>query len=332
VAAHALPSSPLVRAQRIEALDGPDAIRAADVAELEAGGQLLVDVAAAGVSFPDVLMSRGLYQMKPPLPFVPGVEVAGTVRHAPSGSGFAVGDRVMAVTMLGGFAEVAAAPAGLTCALPKQFSVEQGAGFILNYHTVHFGLVRRAAVQAGETVVVHGAAGGIGTAAIQVARCLGAEVVAVTSSAAKAEIARSAGAHHVVDSGGDWPVELRSLNGGKGADVIVDPVGGDRFDESLRCLAPGGRLAVVGFTEGRIPSVAANRLLLLNISVVGVAWGAWLGSDPGLFATTATGLQPMIESGGVAPLVGTTFPLDDAASALRLIDERRATGKVVLTL
>ena len=136
----------------------------------------------------------------------------------------------------------------------------------------------------------------------------------------------------VVDSGGDWPAELRSLNSGRGADVILDPVGGDRFDESLRCLAPAGKLLVVGFTEGRIPSVAANRLLLRNISVVGVAWGAWLGVDPGLFAATAAALEPMIESGGVAPLVGASFPLDDAVSALRIIDERRATGKVIITV
>lgn len=320
-----------MRAQRIEALDGPASLHAADVPEPAPADQVLIDVVAAGVSFPDVLMSRGLYQMKPPLPFIPGVEVAGTVREAPGQSGFAAGDRVMAITMLGGFAEVAVAPAGLTSALPPQFSFEQGAGFILNHHTAHFTLARRTAVRAGETVVVHGAAGGVGTAVIQVARCLGAEVVAVTSSRAKAEVALRAGAGQIVDSGGDWPGELRTLNGGRGADVIVDPVGGDRFDESLRCLAPGGRLAVVGFTEGRIPSVAANRLLLRNISVVGAAWGAWLGGDPGLFATTVAALQPMIESGGVAPLVGATFPLEDAVSALRLIDERQATGKVVLT-
>jgi NADPH2:quinone reductase len=321
-----------MRAQRFESLDGPDSLRPAEVPTPESSGQVIIDVAAAGVSFPEVLMSRGLYQMKPDLPFVPGVEVAGTVRDAPADSGFAVGDRVMAVTMLGGFAEVAAAPAGLTCALPPQFSVEQGGGFILNYHTAHFALTRRAGLVAGEMVVVHGAAGGVGTAAIQVARSLGAEVVAVTSSAEKAEVARSAGAQRVVDSGGDWPAELRSLNDGRGADVIVDPVGGDRFDESLRCLAPAGRLVVVGFTEGRIPTVAVNRLLLRNISVVGAAWGAWLRGDPGVFATTAAALLPMIASGRVAPVVGATFSLDDAADALRLIDERRATGKVVLTV
>jgi NADPH2:quinone reductase len=321
-----------MRAQRIEALDGPEGLRPADLPTPSGEGQVLIDVAAAGVSFPDLLMSRGLYQMKPDLPFVPGVEVAGTVREAPAQSGFAAGDRVMAVTMLGGFAEVAAAPAALTCLLPAQFSFEQGGGFILNYHTAHFALTRRAALRPGETVVVHGAAGGVGTAAIQVARSLGAEVVAVTSSPAKAEVARGAGAQRVVDSGGDWPAELRSLNGGRGADVIVDPVGGDRFDESVRCLAPGGRLVVVGFTEGRIPTLAANRLLLRNISVVGAAWGAWLGGDPGLFAATADALQPLIDSGGVAPVVGASFALDDAIAALRLLDERRATGKVVLTV
>ncbi len=321
-----------MRAQRVESLDGPDGLRAATLALPEANGRVLIDVAAAGVSFPDVLMSRGLYQMKPPLPFVPGVEVAGTVREAPANSGFTAGQRVMALTMLGGFAEVAAAPAALCCPLPAQLSNEQGAGFILNYHTAHFALVTRLAVRAGETVAVHGAAGGVGTAVVQTARCLGAEVVAVTSSAAKAEVARAAGAHHVVDSGGDWPAALRSLNNGRGVDVVVDPVGGDRFDDSLRCLAPGGRLGVVGFTAGRIPSVAVNRLLLRNISVVGVAWGAWLERDPGLFAATVAGLVPMVEGGGVATIVGASLPFAEAAAALRLIESRRAVGKVVLTV
>jgi NADPH:quinone reductase len=234
--------------------------------------------------------------------------------------------------MLGGFAEVAVAPAALTCPLPPQFSMEQGAGLLLNYHTAHFALTRRARVVAGESVVVHGAAGGVGTAVIQVAKALGATVVAVTSSAAKADMARGAGADTVIDSGGDWAAEVRTLNAGRGADVIVDPVGGDRFDESLRCLAPGGRLVVVGFTEGRIPTVAANRLLLRNISIVGAAWGAWLGGDPALFPATVAALQPLIEAGRVTPPVGASYPLADAADALRLIEDRRAIGKVVLTV
>ena len=215
----------------------------------------------------------------------------------------------MAVTMLGGFAEVAVAPPGLTCALPESSASNRAPASSSTTTPRISGSPGERPCSAGETVVVHGAAGGIGTATIQVARCLGAEVVAVTSSADKADVARRAGAHRVVDSGGDWPSDLRALNGGRGADVIVDPVGGDRFDESLRCLAPGGRLVVVGFTEGRIPTVAANRLLLRNISVVGVAWGAWLGADPGLFATTVAGLRPMIESGEVDPVVGAALPL-----------------------
>jgi NADPH2:quinone reductase len=321
-----------MRVQRIESLDGPDGLRPADIPEPDGDGQVVIAVAAAGVSFPDVLMSRGLYQTKPPLPFVPGIEVAGTVRSAPDGSGFAAGDRVMAVTMVGGFAEIATAPSALTCPLPRQLSMEQGAGLILNYHTAHFALTRRAGLTAGETVVVHGAAGGVGTAVIQVARALGATVAAVTSSRAKADMARSAGADSVIDSGEDWPALVRTLNAGRGADVIVDPVGGDRFDESLRCLAPGGRLVVVGFTEGRIPTVAANRLLLRNIAVVGAAWGAWLGGDPELFVATVAALHPMIEAGQVAPALGATYPLGDAADALRLIEGRRAIGKVVLTV
>lgn len=321
-----------MRVQQVQSLDGPDGLHLADAPEPQAADQVLVEVAAAGVSFPDLLMSRGLYQMKPPLPFVPGVEVAGTVRSAPAGSGFAAGDRVMAATWLGGFAELASAPVGMVCRLPGQLDMEQGAALILNYHTAHFALVNRAAVRPGETVVVQGAAGGVGTASIQVAKALGAHVVGVTSTPEKAAVARSAGAHEVVETGGDWQGQIKALNGRRGADVIVDPVGGDRFDDSLRCLAPGGRLVVVGFTEGRIPTVAANRLLLRNISIVGAAWGAWLGADPGLFAQTADALTPMIEAGTVAPPIGARFSLDRAADALRLIDERKAVGKVVLTL
>ena len=321
-----------MRAQQVQSLDGPDGLHLAEVPEPRREDQVIVDVAAAGVSFPDLLMSRGLYQMKPPLPFVPGVEVAGTVRSAPAGSGFAAGDRVMVASWLGGFAEVVASPAELVCALPEQLDMEQGASLILNYHTMHFALTRRAQLQPGETLVVHGAAGGIGTATIQIAKALGARVVGVISSTAKAETARLAGADEVVETGGDWQSALKSLNGGRGADVIVDPVGGDRFDDSLRCLAPGGRLVVIGFTDGRIPSVAANRLLLRNISIVGAAWGAWLGTDPGLFAETAAALEPMIASGVVAPPVGARFALEDAADALRLIEQRRAVGKVVLTV
>lgn len=321
-----------MRAQQIERLDGPEGLELVDIAEPAVDGRVLIDVVAAGVSFPDLLMSRGLYQVKPPLPFVPGVEVAGTVRHAPPDSGFAPGDSVMAFTMLGGFAEVATADAAVMRRTPARLQAAAAAGFIMNYHTAHFALARRAHVRDGETVAVHGAAGGVGTAAVQVARGLGARVIAVVSNDEKASVARRAGADDVVDTRGSWTDELRSLTGGRGADVILDPVGGDRFDESLRCLAPEGRLVVVGFTEGRIPSVQVNRLLFRNVSVVGAAWGAFLAVEPQLFAETQDALDGMVESGVVAPIVDVTFPLERAADALRALEDRRAVGKVVLTV
>jgi NADPH:quinone reductase len=321
-----------VRAQQIKRLDGPDGLELVETAEPASDGRVLIDVIAAGVSFPDLLMSRGLYQVKPPLPFVPGVEVAGTVRAAPPESGFAPGDPVMAFTMLAGFAEVASADPAVTRRIPAQLQPVAAGGFIMNYHTVHFALARRARVRDGETVAVHGAAGGVGTAAVQVARGLGARVIGVVSSEEKASVARRAGAHEIVDTRGAWTDELRALTGGRGADVILDPVGGDRFDESLRCLAPEGRLVVVGFTEGRIPSVQVNRLLFRNVSVLGAAWGAFLAGEPQLFATTQDALDGMIASGVVAPIVDVTFPLERAADALRTLEDRRAVGKVVLTV
>jgi NADPH2:quinone reductase len=321
-----------MRAQRVVSLDGPAGLELAEVPEPEGRGRVLIEVAAAGVSFPDLLLSRGEYQLKPSLPFIPGVEVAGHVRSAPPGSNLRAGDRVAAVVGLGGFAEVVAAEPGSVIPVPGELDLEQAAGFILNYHTAHFALSRRGRVGPGETVAVHGAAGGVGTAALQVGRGLGARVIALVSSAGKAEVARRAGAEEVVDALGDWGDELRRLTGGRGVDVILDPVGGARFDQSLRCLAPEGRLLTVGFTEGRIPSVAANRLLLRNISVVGVAWGAFLSVEPGLLAATEAALRPMIAAGVVRPLVGAVVPLDRAADALRLLEERRALGKVVLSV
>jgi NADPH:quinone reductase len=321
-----------MRAQQVVALDGPAGLRLVDLPEPGAEGKVVIDVAAAGVAFPDLLISQGKYQVKPETPFVPGVEVAGTVRSAPRGSGLSAGDRVAAWTILGGFAEVVAAQPEAVWRVPDALDFNQAAGFIMNYHTVHFGLARRGQVRAGEVVAVHGAAGGVGTAAIQVARGLGATVIALVSSDEKAEVARRAGAEHVVDVAGPWKDDVRRLTGGRGADVILDPVGGDRFDESLRCLAPEGRLLVVGFTEGRIPSVTVNRLLLRNLAVVGVGWGAFLAGEPELFGRTSAALVTMIEAGFICPIVGRALPLEAAADALRLLEERSATGKLVLTM
>ncbi|HKR98062.1 MAG TPA: NADPH:quinone oxidoreductase family protein [Candidatus Dormibacteraeota bacterium] len=321
-----------MRAQQLQRLDGPAGLRLVDIAEPDHEGRVLIEVHAAGVAFPDLLLSRGLYQRKPPLPFVPGVEVAGTVRAAPDGAGFAVGDRVVAFTGLGGYAELAVADVEYTAHVPDALPANAAGGFVMNHHTVHVALTRRARLRAGELVAVHGAAGGIGTAAVQMAKALGARVIALVSSAEKARVAEQAGADVIVDTSSDWVSRLRAEQGGTGVDVIVDPVGGDRFEQSVRCLAPEGRLLVLGFTEGRIPSVQANRLLLRNASVVGVGWGAFLSVEPSLFAETQRALNDMIEAGAVQPIVGAEFPLEQAADALRLIDERRAVGKVVLTL
>lgn len=318
-------------AQQIAELEGPEALRLVEVADPGASDGVLIEVAAAGVSFPDLLMSRGRYQSKPPLPFVPGVEVAGTVLSAPGGE-FQPGDRVMAVTMVGGFAQRASAPASLTLRVPGGLPLEAAGGFVMNYHTAHFALARRGRLRPGQLLVVHGAGGGLGSAAVQVGRGLGARVAAVVSSDEKAAIARRAGAEAVVDARGDWVAESRRLGDGRGADVIFDPVGGDRFEQSLRCLAPEGRLVVVGFTEGRIPSVQVNRLLFRNVDVVGAAWGAFLAVEPSLLAATQDALNRMIEGGAVAPIVGATFPLARAADALRMLEERRALGKIVLTM
>ena len=327
-----------MRAVQIARLTGVDsALELAEVSEPEAshpmspGAGVVVRVHAAGVSFPEVLQTRGAYQVKPPLPFVPGSEVAGVVLSAPEGAGVRPGDRVAAFCMLGGFAEVAVAPDFLTFPLPESFSFAQGAGLILNYHTAYLALRMRGRLIAGETVLVHGAAGGVGTATLQVARGLGARTIAVVSTDEKERVVREAGADAVVRSDGAWRDEAKALAGG-GVDVVVDPVGGDRFTDSLRALQPGGRLVVVGFTGGSIPEVKVNRLLLNNTEVVGAGWGSHVLGKPDACRAIGRAIAELIAAGAVRPLVGARFPLERAADALRLIDDRRAVGKVVLEL
>src|SRR4051812_28326692 len=276
---------PPMRAMQIVELGGPSSLKLVDVEEpgpahmLAPEGGVVVDVEAAGVSFPEVLQSRGQYQFKPPLPFVPGAEVGGVVRSAPEGADVAPGDRVAAMCMLGGFAEVVAAPPWLTFKLSDELDFEQGAGLVLNYHTAWFSLKLRGRLEEGETVLVHGAAGGVGTASLQVAKGLGARTIGVVSSDEKERVAREAGADEVVRSDGNWKDEAKELSGG-GVDVVIDPVGGDRFTDSLRSLREGGRVVVVGFTGGSIPEVRVNRLLLNNVDVVGAGWGAFVMGKP----------------------------------------------------
>jgi NADPH2:quinone reductase len=325
-----------MKAIQITSLSGPDgALELVELPEPEASHMLtpgvgvVIDVHAAGVSFPEVLQTRGEYQLKPPLPFVPGSEVAGVVRSAPDGAQVRPGDRVAAFCALGGFAETAVAPELFTFALEPELDFAQGAGLILNYHTAYFALATRGRAKQGETVLVHGAAGGVGIAALQVARGLGARTIAVVSSEAKQRVAEEAGADAVVRTDGRWKDEAKEISGG-GVDVVIDPVGGDRFTDSLRALREGGRLVVVGFTGGSIPEVKVNRLLLGNTEVVGAGWGAYAMGKPEVNREIGAAVSRMIEAGVIRPIVGERFPLERAGEALKAIDERRATGKVVL--
>src|SRR3954468_15513766 len=324
-----------MRALQIAELGGPSSLELVDVPEpgprhmLAPDGGVVIEVQAAGVSFPEVLQSRGEYQFKPDLPFVPGAEVAGVVRDAPDGAGVESGARVAAMVMLGGFAEVAVAPPFLTFALPDALDFAEGAGLVLNYHTAYFCLKLRGRLEEGETVLVHGAAGGVGTASIQVAKGLGARTIGVVSSDEKEKVARDAGADEVVRSDGSWKDEAKELSGG-GVDLVLDPVGGDRFTDSLRSLGEEGRVVVVGFTGGAIPEVKVNRLLLNNTEVIGAGWGAYIMSKPQVNRQVGAALDDLIAGGFVAPLVGQRYPLDAAADALKVIDGRGALGKVVL--
>jgi len=324
-----------MRAMQISELSGPEALTAVDLPDPEPshfmtpGEGVVIDVKAAAVSFPDVLQSRGLYQFKPPLPFVPGAEVSGEVVSASPDSGFSPGDRVAAMTMIGGMSQRAVAPPSLTFALQDSLDFAEGAALILNYHTALFALKLRGRMKEGETVLVHGAAGGVGTAAIQVAKALGGRAIAVVSTEEKERVAREAGADEVLRSDGEWRDQAKELGG---ADIVLDPVGGDRFTDSLRTLREDGRLVVVGFTGGSIPEVKVNRLLLNNTEVVGAGWGAYVTTRPELSREIQAELDRMVEQGTVRPIVGGRFPLSEAAEAMRLIDDRGATGKVVLEL
>ncbi|MGB9226782.1 NADPH:quinone oxidoreductase family protein [Mycobacterium sp.] len=319
-----------MRAAQVTRLDGPDAIEVSEVEEPTDGG-VVVEVHAAGVAFPDALLTRGLYQYRPEPPFVLGAEIAGVVRSAPDDCHVRPGDRVVGLTMLtGGMAEVAVLAPDRAFKLPDNVSFEAGAGVLFNDLTVYFALTVRGRLAPGETVLVHGAAGGIGTSALRLSSVLGASrVIAVVSSEEKAQIATAAGATDVVMAEG-FKDAVKELTSGRGVDIVVDPVGGDRFTDSLRSLAPGGRLLVVGFTGGEIPTVKVNRLLLNNIDVVGVGWGAWAGTHPGALAEQWAAVEQLLSSGKLASPDPEVYPLDQAAAAVASLENRSAKGKVVL--
>jgi NADPH:quinone reductase len=319
-----------MRAAQLTRLDGPEAVEVGEIDE-PTGDGVIVDVHAAGAAFPDALLTRGLYQYRPDPPFVLGAEIAGVVRSAPADAPVKTGDRVVGLTMLtGGMAEVAVLAPDRVFKLPDNVSFTAGAGLLFNDLTVYFALTVRGRLHEGETVLVHGAAGGIGTSALRLAPVLGASrVIAVVSTADKADIARAAGATDVVLADG-FKDEVKELTGGHGVDVVVDPVGGDRFTDSLRSLAPGGRLLVIGFTGGEIPTVKVNRLLLNNVDVVGVGWGAWAGTHPGALTEQWAELEKLLASGKLPPPEPVVYPLDEAAAAIASLENRTAKGKVVL--
>jgi NADPH:quinone reductase len=325
-----------MRAVQIVDLSGPEsALRVVDLPEpepshmLTPGSGVVVEVHAAGVSFPELLQTRGQYQLQPDLPFVPGGEVGGVVTSAPEAAPVRPGDRVAAFPFLGAWAETAVAPEFAVFKLPDELDFAQGAALILNYHTAYFCLKLRGRLTDGETVLVHGAAGGVGTAALQVAKGLGARTIGVVSSAEKARVASAAGADEVVRSDGPWKDEAKELSGG-GVDVVFDPVGGDRFTDSIRSLREGGRVVVVGFAGGAIPQVKVNRLLLSNTEVVGAGWGAFVVGKPDVWHEMGAAVNGMIDAGQIRPVVGAHFPLEQAGKALKLLDDRAALGKVVL--
>jgi NADPH2:quinone reductase len=262
---------------------------------------VLVDVEYAGVVFPDVLQTRGGYQLRPELPFSPGWEVSGIVRE--DAGGFTAGDRVAAMPVIGGFAETVAVNADMVFPLPDHVPFDKGAALPLNYLTMHFALQRRARLVAGETVLVHGAAGGVGTAACQLAAANGARVLAVVSTPEKGEVARAAGAHEVVLVEG-FRDEIALITGGRGVDIVVDPVGGDRFTDSLRSLAREGRMVVLGFTGREIPTVKVNRLLLTNTMVMGAASEEFWATGPGFVGQQWQELVPLMRSRAIDPPIG----------------------------
>ena len=319
-----------MRAARVVTATGPTDLVIDDIPEPEPRpGEVLIDVHRVGVSFPDLLLSRGQYQLRPEPPFSLGVDVSGVVI---GGEGWEQGRRVAAVMPFGGAQERVAVPAVSTFGLPDSLTLDEGAALPMNYLTAEFALNQRAGLRAGETVLVHGASGGLGTAIVQVAKGMGARVIAVASTAEKADFARAAGADDAVLLDGFLDA-VKQLTGGKGVDVVADVVGGPAFTDSLRCLGTLGRLLVLGFASGEgIPEVKVNRLLLNNIDVRGVGWGAYTMPRPRYMHEQWDRLLPLVDAGAVRPRIGATYALADFGKALVEMDSRRTLGKSVVVV
>jgi len=295
-------------------------------------GQLLVRVLAAAANFPDVLMCRGLYQVRPALPFTPGIELCGEVMELGTDvTGFAVGERVIGLSVLpaGGFAELALMDTATTFPAPGALDDAEAAAFYIGYQTGWFGLHRRAQLQAGETLLVHAAAGGVGSAAVQLGKAAGARVIGVVGGPEKAEVARSLGADVVVDRHTEDFVEVvKQVTGGRGADVVYDPVGGDAYQRSTKCVAFEGRILVVGFAGGQIQTAALNHALVKNYSIVGLHWGLYANKDPQAVRRCHDELSKLAVDGAAKPLVSERLALDAVADGLQRLADGTTVGRV----
>ncbi|HEY7834012.1 MAG TPA: NADPH:quinone oxidoreductase family protein [Ktedonobacterales bacterium] len=322
-----------MKAVLCKAYGPPESLVVEDVSAPTSGqGQVVIQVAASGVNFPDTLIIEGKYQFKPPLPFSPGSEVAGTVAALGKGvSGVRVGDRVMAVPGWGGFAEEVAVDAEQLVPIPDSMDFPTAAAFALTYGTAHYALTDRGRLQPGQTLLVLGAAGGVGLAAVEVGAALGARVIAAASSDEKLALCRAHGASEGINySAEDLRERIRALTGGEGVDVVLDPVGGSYAEPAIRGLAWDGRYLVIGFTAGEIPRIPLNLPLLKSSSIIGVFWGAFTARDPRRSREYLQELLRWFEAGKIRPYVSATYPFERAADALNALLARRATGKLVL--
>lgn len=318
----------------VKELGGPSALVRQEQADLEPGpGEVCVDVKAIGCNFFDTLITQGKYQVQPDLPFAPGAEAAGVVRAVGQGvEGVAAGDRVSVLLSYGTFASMLVAPAERVFPMAEAMSFEDAAALGVVYQTSYVALVPRAQIQPGETLLVHAAAGGVGLAAVQIGVALGARVIGTAGTQDKLDLILAEGAEVAINyRAEDFVERVKELTEGRGADVIYDPVGGDTFDRSLKCIAFNGRVLVIGFAGGRIPTAKMNRVLLKNISLVGVHWGLYFDRDPGALHDAQRALVELHAEGKIRPLISATYPLTEAAAALEALGSRKTTGKVVLT-
>ncbi len=325
----------MVRAVVCRTLGPPEGLRLEELPPPALGpGQVRVAVHACGVNFPDILMTAGGYQLKPPLPFTPGFEAAGEIIGlGPGVAGMELGERVITRHRYGAYADEVVVEAASVLPMPAGFSFAEGACFAVAYGTAYHALVQRGRLQPGQMLLVHGAGGGVGLAAVELGKLLDASVIATGSSPAKLAVVRLRGADHVIDyAQAPFPALVRELTQGNGADVIYDPVGGDAFDQSLSCIAFGGRLLVVGFAGGRIPSAAANRILLKGCTIVGVRAGEFGRRRPEPARENMRAILDLAGRGLLRPHISHILPLERHAEAMRILIERKAVGRVVLTM